>query len=312
MRGHHPRFRGRNVSHAFWPRDRGSSPQVPRPKVLLRSQPGRSAVARSARLTAVTTTLADDLALAHRLADAADALTAAAFTGEAVAHELKPDGSPVSETDLQVERRISEILAAERPNDGVLGEEVGGSGPVGRRWIVDGIDGTVLFVAGMRGWATEIALVVDGEPVVGISTSGADGRRWWAARGAGAWRSCPGGEPEQLAVSGQPGLDGARYSLIPPLDALASDRRRLVGRLDPTATYVPPVEHGAVFVAEGRVEACVQLGGGAWDFAALAVVVEEAGGRFSDMDGGRDLYGGGPVVFSNGRTHEAVLAALRS
>lgn len=312
MRGHHPRFRGRNVSHAFWPRDRGSSPQVPRQKVLLRSQPGRSAVARSARLTAVTTTLADDLALAHRLADAADALTAAAFTGEAVAHELKPDGSPVSETDLQVERRISEILAAERPNDGVLGEEVGGSGPVGRRWIVDGIDGTILFVAGVRGWATEIALVVDGEPVVGISTSGADGRRWWAARGAGAWRSCRGGEPEQLAVSGQPGLDGARYSLIPPLDALAPDRRRLVGRLDPAATYVPPVEHGAVFVAEGRVEACVQLGGGAWDFAALAVVVEEAGGRFSDVDGGRDLYGGGPVVFSNGRTHEAVLAALRS
>ncbi|HET9608297.1 MAG TPA: inositol monophosphatase family protein [Acidimicrobiales bacterium] len=261
----------------------------------------------------MTPALADDLALAHRLADAADELTAAAFTGEAVAHELKPDGSPVSETDLLVERRISEILAAERPGDGVLGEEVGGSGPVGRRWILDGIDGTVLFVAGVRGWATEIALVVDGEPVVGVTTSGADGRRWWAARGAGAWRSSRGGAPEPLAVSGQTDLDGgARYSLIPPLDALPPDRRRLVDRLDAAASYVPPVEHGAVFVAEGRVEACLQLGGGAWDFAALAVVVEEAGGRFSDLDGGRDLYGGGPVVFSNGRTHDAVLAALRS
>jgi histidinol-phosphatase len=273
---------------------------------------GAPAAALSARLAAVTPSLADDLALAHRLADAADVLTAVAFTGEAVAHELKPDGSPVSETDLQVERRISEIVAAERPGDGVLGEEVGGSGPVGRRWIVDGIDGTVLFVAGLRGWATEIALVVDGEPVVGVSTCGADGRRWWAARGVGAWRSCRGGPPEQLAVSGHAGLDGAHYSLIPPLDALAADRRRLVGGLEPAATYVPPVEHGAVFVAEGRVEACVQLGGGAWDFAALAVVVEEAGGRFSDLDGGRDLYGGGPVVFSNGRTHDAVLAALRT
>lgn len=260
----------------------------------------------------MTPTLADDLALAHALADAADELTAAAFTGEALAHELKPDGSPVSETDLQVERRISEILAAERPHDGVLGEEVGASGPSGRRWVVDGIDGTVLFVAGVPGWATEIALVVDGEPVVGVSTCGNDGRRWWAARGAGAWRACRGGAPGRLAVSGRAGLDGARYSLIPPLDALSAERRRLVGRLDPAATYVPPVEHGAVLVAEGRAEACVQLGGGAWDFAALAVVVEEAGGRFSDLDGGRDLYGGGPAVFSNGRTHDAVLAALRS
>lgn len=259
---------------------------------------------------AVAHDLADDLALALRLADAVDQVSGPAFTGAAVAHDLKPDGSPVSVTDVAVEQRISEIVAAERPGDGVLGEEVGQSGPTARRWIVDGIDGTVLFVAGVPGWATQIALEVDGEPAVGVTTSGGDGRRWWASRGAGAWHARRGGRPERLAVSARTQLAGGSYSLIPPLAALGPDRRRLVGRLDPAATYVPPVEHAALLVAGGSVDACVQLGGGAWDFAALAVIVEEAGGRFSDLDGRRDIYGGGPVVFSNGHVHAAIVATL--
>ena len=255
--------------------------------------------------------LADDLALALRLADAADAVSGPAFTGEAVVHELKADGSPVSATDVAVERGISEIVAAERPGDGVLGEEVGESGATARRWILDGIDGTVLFVAGVPGWSTQIALEVDGDPVIGVTTSGGDGRRWWAARGAGAWRRiAPGAGAESLAVSNRAELDGGRFSLIPPLDALTAERRRLVAPVGAVATYVPPTEHGALFVAEGRVEACVQLGGGAWDFAALAVLVEEAGGRFSDLEGRRDIYGGGPALFSNGHVHDTVLASL--
>jgi histidinol-phosphatase len=254
--------------------------------------------------------LADDLALALRLADAADEVSGPAFTGEAVPHEIKPDGSPVSATDVAVERRISELVAAERPADGVLGEEVGESGSRARRWIVDGIDGTVLFVAGIPGWATEVALEVDGDPVIGVSTSGADGRRWWAARGHGAWFAAAGGTAVPVRVSEQAQPTGGRYSLIPPLDALDARRAALVAGLGRGASYVPPAEHGALFVADGRVDACVQLGGGPWDFAALAVIVEEAGGRFSDLRGERDIYGGGPVVFSNGRVHEAVLLAL--
>ena len=257
--------------------------------------------------------LADDLVLALRLADAADGVTRPAFTGAAVAHELKPDGSPVSATDVAVERCISEIVAAERPGDGVLGEEVGESGPTGRRWILDGIDGTVLFVAGVAGWATQIALEIDGEPVIGVTTSGEDGRRWWAARGGSAWRrDSRDAVAKPLVVSDRTALDGGRYSLIPPLDALTSERRRLVAPVDRVATYLPPSEHGALFVAEGRADACVQLGGGAWDFAALSVIVEEAGGRFSDLEGRRDIYGGGPVVFSNGHVHDEVIAALAS
>lgn len=257
--------------------------------------------------------LADDLALALRLADAADEVTRPAFTGSAVQHELKADGSPVSATDIAVERRIGEIVAAERPADGLLGEEVGESGSRRRRWILDGIDGTVLFVAGVSGWATQIGLEVDGEPIIGVTASGDDGRRWWAARGQGAWRrDSRHAAAEPLVVSDRSALDGGTYSLIPPFESLTAPRRRLVAPVDRAATYLPPSEHGALFVAEGRADVCVQLGGGAWDFAALSVIVEEAGGRFSDLRGRRDIYGGGPVVFSNGRIHDEVLAVLNA
>jgi histidinol-phosphatase len=146
--------------------------------------------------------------------------------------------------------------------------------------------------------------------VVGVTTSGGDGRRWWAARGAGAWHAVSGRPAERLVVSDRGYLDGGAYSLIPPLAALDAPRRRLVAGLDARASYVAPVEHGALMVADGRVEACVQLGGGPWDFAALAVIVEEAGGRFSDLGKRRDIYSGGPVVFSNGDAHDAVVAAM--
>ena len=256
-------------------------------------------------------TLDDDLALALRMADAADELTAAAFTGDRLAHELKADGSPVSETDLAVERRIAGIVADERPGDGMLGEEVGESGPTARRWIVDGIDGTILFVAGVLGWSTQIALEVDGRRVVGVVTSGVDGRRWWAARGGGAWcATARDASPARIAASRRRHLGGGRYTLIPPLVVLSEERREAMAALGHDLTYVPPSEHGALFVADGRVEACVQLGGGPWDFAGLAVIVEEAGGRFSDLSGAEDIYGGGPAVFSNGPVHDAVLARL--
>jgi len=257
--------------------------------------------------------LDDDLALALRLADAADEISAAAFTGEAVAHELKADGSPVSAADLAVERRIRAILAEERPGDGVLGEEIGEAGPAGRRWIVDGIDGTVLFVAGRPGWATEIALEVGGEVVLGVCTSPVGGRRYWAARGRGAWRADGTGRAVAVRVSDAGSLEGGRYSAIPPIEALDPRRRAEAERLGVAgATWVPPLEHGALFVADGRADACVQLGGGPWDFAALAAIVTEAGGAFSDLGGAWDIYGGGPALFSNGRVHRAALNALGS
>jgi histidinol-phosphatase len=252
-----------------------------------------------------------DLALALRLADEADAITRAAFTGQAVEHRTKPDGSPVSDTDLAVERRIAEVLASERPGDGVLGEEVGELGPTGRRWILDGIDGTVLFVAGRPGWSTQIALEVDGDVVLGVSTVPGMARRWFAARGSGAWCTADGGEPVPVAVSATADLAASHYSAIPPLAALAPAGLVIAGRLGAASSgYVEPTEHGALFVIDGRVEACLQTGGGPWDFAALAAIVTEAGGRFSDLAGRPDIYCGGPALFSNGRVHDAALAAL--
>jgi histidinol-phosphatase len=260
----------------------------------------------------VTPGIDKDLALALRLADAADEISRDAFTGSAVVHDLKADGSPVSAADVAVERAICEILARERPDDGVLGEEVGALGATGRRWILDGIDGTVLFVAGRVGWATEIALEVDGEPVVGVCTSPVERRRYWAARGGGAWWRSTAVEATPVRVSGATTLGGGRYSAIPPIEVLDPGRRAVAERLGVAgAAWVPPTEHGALFVADGRVDACVQLGGGPWDFAALAVIVTEAGGSFSDLAGGPDIYGGGPVLFSNGRVHGAALDALR-
>jgi histidinol-phosphatase len=264
----------------------------------------------------VTPDIDDDLALALRLADAADEISLGHFTGDAVAHDLKADGSPVSAADIAVERRICELLAEERPGDGVLGEEVGEvvgeevgevvgavvgevvgeevgevvgavvgevvgeDGPEGRRWILDGIDGTVLFVAGRLGWATEIALEVDGEVLVGVSTCPIGGRRYWAARGRGAWRAGAAGGADRVRVSDAGGLAGGRYSAIPPIDVLDPGRRAVAERLgEAGAAWVPPVEHGALFVADGRANACIQLGGGPWDFAALAAMSPRRAGR---------------------------------
>jgi histidinol-phosphatase len=265
-----------------------------------------------------------DLTLALLLADAADHVSMRDFTGRPMAAETKLDGSPVTETDRAVERRVAQILASERPGDGILGEEIGASGPSRRRWIVDGIDGTVLFVRGDRAWATEIALEVDGELVVGVSTSPAVGARWWASRGGGAWRTGPvpgvtprgvvAGAPQRLRVTGGEGdrdAGGPRVTVIPPLAALEGDERDLGERLAGAGRYVEPVVHGALLVSEGAAHACLQPTGGAWDFAAIALIVEEAGGRFSDLAGRHDVHGGGPVVYSNGDVHDAVLAALR-
>jgi histidinol-phosphatase len=255
-----------------------------------------------------------DLDLAMRLADTADIIGLRHFTGAALEHETKPDGTPVTDADREIERTLRDLVAEARPGDGFLGEEVGASGTGDRRWIVDGIDGTVLFVAGLSGWATQIALEVGGQVVVGVSTSVTIGRRWWAHRDGGAWRAFVSeghlGAPETMAVSDRGSLVGGRVTAIPPLDALDAERSVAVERLVAESAYVPPHEHGAVLVADGRAEVCFQAGGGPWDFAALAVIVEEAGGQFSNLAGQWTIDDGGPVVFSNRRVHDETLAAL--
>jgi len=253
--------------------------------------------------------LESDLALAHRLADVADGIALRDFTGEPLVFTEKPDGSPVTTTDPEVEAALRAIVAEERPGDAFLGEEVGATGSGPRRWIVDGIDGTIEFVAGRRGWSTEIALEEDGEIVVGVCTSPALPLRTWAHRGGGAAGRAR-GEPTARRVSGTASLEGARVSTIAPVDVLDGEALALAERLLVRSTYVEPVRHAAVLVAEGVVDLGLQLGGGPWDYAALALIVEEAGGRFSDLAGQVRIDGGGPRLFSNGVLHDAALARL--
>jgi histidinol-phosphatase len=226
--------------------------------------------------------------------------------------------------DREVEVSLQAILAQERPDDAFLGEEVGASGSGPRRWIVDGVDGTVLFVADQPGWATEIALEVDCHVVIGVSTSPSLGRRWWASRGNGSWTARCADEaterPQQVTVSHTQSLERASCSFILPLEALAGEELSLARRLADRCEHVAPTPgagrssitsgHGATMVAAGDVDVSLQWGGGPWDFAALAVIVEEAGGRFSDLDGRPRLDGCGPRLFSNARLHNQVLNML--
>ena len=251
-----------------------------------------------------------DLVLAQRMADVADAIAMRDFTGEPLVFTEKPDGSPVTTTDPEVEAALRAIVAEERPGDGFLGEEVGATGSGRRRWIVDGIDGTIEFVAGRRGWSTEIALEEDGRVVVGVCTSPALPLRTWASRDGGAAGRAR-GEPTPRRVSGTASLEGARVSTIAPVDILEGEALALAERLLAGCTYVEPVRHAAVLVAEGAVDLGLQLGGGPWDYAALAVIVEEAGGRFTDLAGRVRIDGGGPRLFSNGVLHDAALERLR-
>jgi histidinol-phosphatase len=251
-------------------------------------------------------TLADDLALALRLADAADAITIARFRALDLKVDAKPDLTPVSDADLATETELRRLLAAERPDDAVLGEEEGllGSGP--RQWVVDPIDGTKNFVRGVPVWATLIALRIDGRVDVGVVSAPALGRRWWASRGSGAFAD---GEP--ISVSSVAQLPDAHLSYS------SLEGWRELGRLDGllelsekcwrTRAFGDFWSH--VLVAEGAVDASFEPEVSLWDLAPLQVIVEEAGGRFSDLDGNATPEGGS-CVCSNGLLHAEVLAAL--
>jgi histidinol-phosphatase len=250
-----------------------------------------------------------DLALALALADTADAVTAARFRAADLRVETKPDLTPVSDADRAVERELREVIERERPGDGVVGEEYGDTGSGSRRWIVDPIDGTKNYVRGLPVWASLIALEVDGEVGVGVVSAPALGRRWWAARGSGAWAGpCAGGagEAEQCRVSAVRDLGDAFVSYS-SLDWPGDGFGRLVDAVWRTRAFGDFWSH--VLVAEGCVDASLEPVVALWDVAPLQVIVEEAGGRFSDLTGAA-TPGGGSVVCSNGLLHDDVLATL--
>jgi len=232
-----------------------------------------------------------DLAFALELAHLADSLSLPRFRASDLRIETKPDLTPVTDADRTVERALRERIAAERPGEGVLGEEEGDDGG-SVRWIVDPIDGTRNFSRGIPVWATLIALERDGALTAAVVSAPALGRRWWASRGEGAFAD---GVP--IRVSHVATLQDASVSC-----SLARD----LARVEPLVWHARGLgdfwQH--VLVAEGALDAAVDTKLALWDSAAVELVVTEAGGR-------ADVAGDGQFVTTNGRVHDEVLALLR-
>lgn len=249
-----------------------------------------------------------DLDFTHRLADVARDISMAHFRRE-IQQWSKADGTLATEADLAVEDALRALIAAEHPGDAVLGEERGQTKVGRRRWIIDAIDGTVTFAAGNAGWGTLIALEVDGQVVAGVCDEPVNRRRYWAAKDGGAWcRQPETSAPVKLGVRDVRELAQARAYV--PRPALTSDRFRAVAEALRRATNAQMnTDHPALQLAAGGYDVVVFFSGGPWDLAAPALVVEEAGGRFSDLSGRRDLFTGGGV-FSNGHVHDEVMQVI--
>ncbi|MCZ0914251.1 histidinol-phosphatase [Gordonia amicalis] len=255
----------------------------------------------------------DDLELALSLADSADALTTDRFGAVDLRVDDKPDLTPVSDADLACETLLRERLAARRPADTVLGEEFGGDATLtGRQWVIDPIDGTKNFVRGVPVWATLIALLVDGVPTVGVVSAPALRRRWWAAGGLGAHTCFDGEDARQLSVSGVGDLSASSLAFS-SLSGWA-DRGIRDRFVDLTDQVWRVRGYGDFFnyclVAEGAVDVAAEPEVSLWDLAPLDILVREAGGRFTALDGTPGPAGGSAVA-SNGLLHDKVLAALR-
>jgi len=243
------------------------------------------------------------------LADEADAITMARYRAVDLVVATKPDLSPVTEADTAAESTLRRGIAEARPGHGVLGEEEGddpGDGS-GWQWVLDPIDGTKNYVRGVPAWATLIALKHHGRTVVGVVSAPALGRRWWAAAGEGAWAD---GSP--IHVSSVSNLsDGfLSYSSIVGWEEVGLGEAFLALERRCWRTRAYGDFWSYMLVGEGAVDVAVEPIVSLWDLAPLTVIVEEAGGRFTDLNGVA-TDAGGSAVATNGHLHDQVLAALR-
>ncbi len=245
---------------------------------------------------------ADDLQLAFAVADRAARLALQYFEA-GVSVTPKADGSPVTAADHAVERLLRESLAAARPGDALLGEEFGRVGDAARVWILDPIDGTGFFSRRDPNWRIHIALEVAGAVELAVVTAPALGYRWWATRGGGAYESTwprAHGEPARLAVRSTRSLAEAT------VDALDDASR---ARLPQEACRAAPSPLPLVELVRGELDGFLAERYFAWDHAPWILIVEEAGGRFTDRCGGRAADQGGGL-YSGAALHDQLLAAL--
>ncbi len=244
------------------------------------------------------------------MADRADALTLDRFGALDLRIETKPDLTPVTDADRSAEELLRDLLAEHRPDDAVLGEEYGGTAAFeGRQWVLDPIDGTKNFVRGVPVWSTLIALLQDGVPVVGVVSAPAMQRRWWAGTGEGAFTSFR-GDTRAISVSGVDELESASMSFSDLTTGWDERRSRF---LDLTDAVWRVRGYGDFWsyclVAEGAVDIAVEPEVKLWDLAPLDVLVREAGGSFTNLEGAGGPHGGSAVA-TNGLLHERVLTWL--
>ena len=258
----------------------------------------------------------EDLALAHRLADAADAVTLSRYQAIDLSVTTKPDNTPVTDADKSAEDALRALLHSHRPDDGIVGEECGQEGiERDRYWVIDPIDGTKNFLRGVPTWATLIGLIersADGSEkvVVGVVSAPALFRRWYAFEGGGAHVIVNGDVPKRISVSEVSKIEDASIS--------HSDFVGWGERLQPFRTLMDKAwrtrAHGDfwshMLVAEGVVDIAVEPTLALWDMAALDIIVREAGGRFTNVDG-IDGSHGGSGLSTNIALHDYVVEALK-
>ena len=272
--------------------------------------------------------LQDDLALAHALADLADAISLDRYQAQDLVVTTKPDNTPVTDADRAVETAIREALATHRPTDGLVGEEFGSDkGTSGRYWVIDPIDGTKNFMRGVPTWATLIALVnVDAagaeEVVVGIASAPALARRWSAAKGLGAFVRFNAGSVDDLsenfdASSNEKKISVSKIAQLSDASISYSDFVGWGDRLEPFRKMLAQAWRtrgigdfwSHMLVAEGAVDVAIEPSLAVWDMAALDIIVREAGGAFTDTAGQNGPFGGSGVS-TNGVLHNAVINGL--
>jgi histidinol-phosphatase len=246
-----------------------------------------------------------ELDAAHAIADRAGEIALASFRHDPEVR-WKPDATPVTEADLAVEAMMREELGRRFPGDAVRGEEGGLVGEAERTWILDPIDGTRNFAAGIQIWANLLALRIGGDYVLGLVNAPALGERYAAVRGGGAtWN----GEPIRVSDVERT-ADGmivfgdvevwSGSELAARFHRLAHAARRNRGFGD---------FWGHVLVARGAAEAMVEPELSEWDFAPLIPILTEAGGRVTQLDGSTPTHGGS-LLSTNGHVHDEVVAAL--
>jgi histidinol-phosphatase len=258
---------------------------------------------------------ADDLSLAHLLADTADSISMSRFRALDLRVESKPDLTPVSDADTAVEQAIRATLARARPRDSVLGEEFGRTKAVAgrgsRQWVIDPIDGTKNFVRGVPIWATLIALLEGDTPVAGLVSAPALGRRWWAATGHGAYAGKHQRAATRIHVSGVGRWSDASFCFA-SLDGWARNGRlEAVVELSLQAWRSRAYGdfYGHMLLAEGALDVMIEPELSLWDVAALIPIVTEAGGQITDLNG-RPAGDKTSVITTNGLLHETVLTTL--